>query len=48
MTLSTAFISLENISKKFPGVLALDQINLTLNIGECTAWPGKMAVAKAP
>ena len=44
MTTSTAFITLENISKRFPGVLALDQINLTLNI----AWPGKMAAEKAP
>ena len=42
MTTSTAFISLENISKQFPGVLALDQINLTLNIGEvhCLAGHG--------
>jgi len=29
-----AFISLEKISKKFPGVLALDNVSLTLNKGE--------------
>ncbi len=38
MTDTTAFITLENISKQFPGVLALDSVNLTLQKGEvhCT------------
>lgn len=31
---TTAFITLENISKQFPGVLALDNVNLTLRKGE--------------
>lgn len=48
MATSSAFITLENISKKFPGVLALDQINLTLNKGEVHCLAGQNGWAKAP
>ncbi|MDX5629935.1 MULTISPECIES: sugar ABC transporter ATP-binding protein [unclassified Brenneria] len=47
MTSSTAFITLENISKKFPGVLALDQINLTLNKGEVHCLAGQNGCGKS-
>lgn len=47
MTTSTAFITLENISKRFPGVLALDQINLTLNIGEVHCLAGQNGCGKS-
>ncbi|MEC5320637.1 sugar ABC transporter ATP-binding protein [Brenneria populi subsp. brevivirga] len=47
MTSPTAFITLENISKKFPGVLALDQINLTLNKGEVHCLAGQNGCGKS-
>ena len=47
MTASPAFITLENISKRFPGVLALDQINLTLNIGEVHCLAGQNGCGKS-
>ncbi|MFI8417274.1 sugar ABC transporter ATP-binding protein [Serratia sp. NPDC078593] len=47
MTSSTAFITLENISKKFPGVLALDHINLTLNKGEVHCLAGQNGCGKS-
>lgn len=45
---TTAFITLENISKQFPGVLALDNVNLTLKKAKFTVWRAKTAVARAP
>lgn len=47
MNASPAFITLENISKRFPGVLALDQINLTLNIGEVHCLAGQNGCGKS-
>ena len=47
MTASPAFITLENISKRFPGVLALDQINLTLNKGEVHCLAGQNGCGKS-
>lgn len=47
MATSSAFITLENISKKFPGVLALDQINLTLNKGEVHCLAGQNGCGKS-
>lgn len=48
MTQATAFITLENISKRFPGVLALDGVNLTLNKGEVHCLAGQNGCGKAP
>lgn len=45
---TTAFITLENISKQFPGVLALDNVNLTLRKGEVHCLAGQTAVVKVP
>lgn len=47
MTSTTAFITLENISKQFPGVLALDRINLTLNKGEVHCLAGQNGCGKS-
>ena len=47
MTASIPFITLENISKRFPGVLALDQINLTLNKGEVHCLAGQNGCGKS-
>lgn len=47
MTQATAFITLENISKRFPGVLALDQVNLTLNKGEVHCLAGQNGCGKS-
>src|SRR5688572_33466843 len=42
-----AFISLEKISKKFPGVLALDNVSLTLNKGEVHCLAGQNGCGKS-
>ncbi|MGY2913270.1 ABC-type sugar transport system ATPase subunit [Ewingella americana] len=42
-----AFISLEGISKKFPGVLALDNVTLTLNKGEVHCLAGQNGCGKS-
>lgn len=47
MTQASAFITLENISKRFPGVLALDQVNLTLNKGEVHCLAGQNGCGKS-
>lgn len=47
MTQATAFITLENISKRFPGVLALDGVNLTLNKGEVHCLAGQNGCGKS-
>lgn len=47
MTDSTAFITLENISKQFPGVLALDNVSLTLNRGEVHCLAGQNGCGKS-
>lgn len=44
---TTAFITLENISKQFPGVLALDKVNLTLNKGEVHCLAGQNGCGKS-
>lgn len=48
MTDTTAFITLENISKQFPGVLALDNVNLTLKKAKFTVWQDRTVAVKAP
>ncbi|SCC26627.1 simple sugar transport system ATP-binding protein [Kosakonia oryzendophytica] len=47
MTDTTAFITLENISKQFPGVLALDSVNLTLQKGEVHCLAGQNGCGKS-
>lgn len=47
MTDPTAFITLENISKQFPGVLALDKVNLTLKKGEVHCLAGQNGCGKS-
>lgn len=47
MTDTTAFITLENISKQFPGVLALDKVNLTLKEGEVHCLAGQNGCGKS-
>ncbi|WP_213993081.1 sugar ABC transporter ATP-binding protein [Sodalis sp. dw_96] len=47
MIADTPFITLENISKKFPGVLALDDITLTLNKGEVHCLAGQNGCGKS-
>ena len=47
MANTTAFITLENISKQFPGVLALDGVNLTLNKGEVHCLAGQNGCGKS-
>jgi len=47
MSQPSAYITLENISKKFPGVLALDQVNLTLNKGEVHCLAGQNGCGKS-
>lgn len=44
---TTAFITLENISKQFPGVLALDNVNLTLKKGEVHCLAGQNGCGKS-
>ncbi|CDL41202.1 Ribose/xylose/arabinose/galactoside ABC-type transport systems, ATP-binding protein [Citrobacter freundii] len=44
---TTAFITLENISKQFPGVLALDNVNLTLRKGEVHCLAGQNGCGKS-
>ncbi|STD27987.1 Ribose import ATP-binding protein RbsA [Edwardsiella tarda] len=44
---SSAFITLENISKQFPGVLALDRVSLTLNKGEVHCLAGQNGCGKS-
>ncbi|SKC22627.1 simple sugar transport system ATP-binding protein [Kosakonia radicincitans] len=47
MTDTTAFITLENISKQFPGVRALDNVNLTLEKGEVHCLAGQNGCGKS-
>ncbi|WLI78627.1 sugar ABC transporter ATP-binding protein [Kosakonia sp. H02] len=47
MSDTTAFITLENISKQFPGVLALDNVNLTLKKGEVHCLAGQNGCGKS-
>lgn len=47
MTDATAFITLENISKQFPGVLALDKVNLSLQKGEVHCLAGQNGCGKS-
>ena len=47
MTDPTAFITLENISKQFPGVLALDKVSLTLKKGEVHCLAGQNGCGKS-
>jgi len=47
MTETTAFITLENISKRFPGVLALDNVDLTLQRGEVHCLAGQNGCGKS-
>ncbi|HGO4787418.1 TPA: sugar ABC transporter ATP-binding protein [Klebsiella pneumoniae] len=47
MTNTTEFITLENISKQFPGVRALDKVNLTLNKGEVHCLAGQNGCGKS-
>ncbi|HBI06977.1 MAG TPA: lipase, partial [Erwinia persicina] len=47
MSTQTPFISLENISKSFPGVRALDAVTLTLNRGEVHCLAGQNGCGKS-
>ena len=47
MTDTTAFITLENISKRFPGVLALNNVSLTLQKGEVHCLAGQNGCGKS-
>ncbi len=47
MAISSPFISLENISKRFPGVKALDNVSLTLNKGEVHCLAGQNGCGKS-
>ena len=47
MTDTSAFITLENISKQFPGVRALDNVNLTLKKGEVHCLAGQNGCGKS-
>ncbi|URQ60898.1 sugar ABC transporter ATP-binding protein [Pantoea alhagi] len=47
MTDTTAFITLEHISKQFPGVLALDKVSLTLQKGEVHCLAGQNGCGKS-
>ena len=38
MTASTPILEMEGVSKRFPGVVALDQVNLTVGTGEIVAF----------
>lgn len=47
MSDTAAFITLENISKQFPGVRALDKVSLTLNKGEVHCLAGQNGCGKS-
>lgn len=47
MATQNTFISLENISKSFPGVRALDNVSLTLNRGEVHCLAGQNGCGKS-
>lgn len=47
MSVDTPFIVLENISKTFPGVVALDAVSLTLNKGEVHCLAGQNGCGKS-
>ncbi|MGI6226837.1 MAG: ATP-binding cassette domain-containing protein [Peptococcales bacterium] len=42
----TAMVEMKNIVKRFPGVLALDRVNLTLKAGEIHALLGENGAGK--
>src|ERR1044072_4078355 len=47
MTASTPILEMEGISKRFPGVVALDQVNLTVGTGEIVALIGENGAGKS-
>ena len=44
-SLNTPLLQLRHITKRFPGVLALDDVSLSIGRGEVVALIGKMARA---
>ncbi len=47
MTPSTPILEMEGISKRFPGVVALDNVNLTVGTGEIVALIGENGAGKS-
>src|SRR5919206_757131 len=47
MTASTPILEMEGISKRFPGVVALDQVNLNVGTGEIVALIGENGAGKS-
>src|SRR5215210_3687689 len=47
MTASIPILEMEGVSKRFPGVVALDQVNLTVGTGEIVALIGENGAGKS-
>src|SRR5256885_5801023 len=47
MTATTPLLEMEGISKRFPGVVALDRVNLTVGTGEIVALIGENGAGKS-
>ena len=47
MAAPTPILEMEGVSKRFPGVVALDQVNLTVGTGEIVALIGENGAGKS-